>query len=147
MATIAALLFGRSTTPRSRHVRTGSTLSDIQTRALMSRTLPTYSTPPSMLGIDMVLAPGEQRSFTFSLKLPADLPPSFHGHSVHFDYYLTVGTSRLDARTGTQPSRLLHVPIRVYNHVAPGVGALARFDLLNPIVTCLLYTSPSPRDS
>lgn len=135
MATIAALLFGRSTTPRSRHVRTGSTLSDIQTRALMSRTLPTYSTPPSMLGIDMVLAPGEQRSFTFSLKLPADLPPSFHGHSVHFDYYLTVGTSRLDARTGTQPSRLLHVPIRVYNHVAPGVGALARFDLLNPIVT------------
>ena len=135
MATIAALLFGRSTTPRSRHVRTGSTLSDIQTRALMSRTLPTYSTPPSMLGIDMVLAPGEQRSFTFSLKLPADLPPSFHGHSVHFDYYLTVGTSRLDARTGTQPSRLLHVPIRVYNHVAPGVGALARFELLNPIVT------------
>jgi len=108
----------------------------------MSRTLPTYSTPPTMLGIDMQLAPGESRSFTFKLQLPMDLPPSFHGHSVHFDYYLTVGTNRADTRSGSaQQSRLLHIPIRIYNHVAPSTGLHTCFDLLNPIVTPQLDAS------
>lgn len=48
---------------------------------------------------------------------------------------MTVGTNRIDgALPGTQQSRLLHVPIRVYNHVGPS-GAAACFDLLNPIVS------------
>lgn len=153
IATIAALLFRPASMLRSpqqhqqpspslRHSRSGSTLSDIQTRTLMSRTLPTYSTPPTMLGIDMQLAPGESRSFTFKLQLPMDLPPSFHGHSVHFDYYLTVGTNRADTRSGSaQQSRLLHIPIRIYNHVAPSTGLHTCFDLLNPIVTPQLDAS------
>lgn len=139
ISTIAALLFRPMQPTRSphtpRHWRTGSTLSDIQTRALLSPTLPTYSAPPTMLDVDVELAPGESRSYTFSLRLPADLPPSFHGHAVHFDYYLTIGTNRVDPRVrGMQESRLLHIPIRVYNHVVPGAGPLACFDLLNPVV-------------
>lgn len=71
VATLAALLarFARPPTPQSgtrspRHLRTGSTLSDMRMRALLSKTLPTYSTPPTVLGIDLVLAPGETRSCT-----------------------------------------------------------------------------------
>ncbi|WFD19846.1 Golgi membrane exchange factor (Ric1p-Rgp1p) subunit [Malassezia caprae] len=138
VATMAALLFGAAGSRRAsagRHQPSGSTFSDIQTRTLLSRTLPTYSTPPSMLGVDMELAPGESRSFTLALPLPADLPPSFHGQAVHFDYYLTIGTNRVDARVrGMQQSRLLHIPIRVYNHVSPGAGIDACFDMLHPIV-------------
>lgn len=72
----------------------------------------------------------------FRLRLPPDLPPSFHGHAAHFDYYITVGTNRVagGTRAGTQQSRLLHVPIRVYPHVGPA-GAAACFDVLNPIVS------------
>lgn len=76
VAALTALLFryARSPTPQSgasraphtpRHMRSGSTLSDMRARALFSRTLPTYSTPPTILGIDMVLAPGESRSCTY----------------------------------------------------------------------------------
>lgn len=139
VATMAALLFRPAEALRSphtpRHWQSGSTLSDIQTRTLLSRTLPTYSTPPSLLGVDVELAPGESRSYTLALPLPADLPPSFHGQAVHFDYYLTIGTNRVDARVpGMQQSRLLHIPIRIYNHVAPGVGVDACFDMLHPLV-------------
>ncbi|WFD30731.1 Golgi membrane exchange factor (Ric1p-Rgp1p) subunit [Malassezia sp. CBS 17886] len=154
IATIAALLFryplseAYNTHPSThgrlgraphtaRHMRSGSTLSDIRMRALRSRTLPTYSTPPTMLAVDMQLAPGESRSYELSLMLPVDLPPSFHGCAVHFDYYLTVGTNRVDRDSDVphaQQSRLLHIPIRVYNHVAPDVGLVACFDMLNPII-------------
>ena len=138
VATMAALLFRTTGARRASAARlqpSGSTFSDIQTRTLLSRTLPTYSTPPTMLGVDIELAPGESRSFTLSLPLPADLPPSFHGQAVHFDYYVTIGTNRVDARVqGMQQSRLLHIPIRVYNHVSPGAGIDACFDLLQPIV-------------
>jgi len=138
VATMAALLFraaGARRAPAGRHQPSGSTLSDIQTRTLLSRTLPTYSTPPTMLGVDIELAPGESRSFMLALPLPADLPPSFHGQAVHFDYYLTIGTNRVDARVhGMQQSRLLHIPIRVYNHVSPWTGTDACFDILHPIV-------------
>lgn len=115
-----------------RNQRSGSTLTDIRERALHSRTLPTFSTPPSILDIDVTLAPGESRSYTFSIDLPADLPPSFHGKCVRFDYYISIGTNRLDGMG--QQSRLLHVPIRVYNHIAPRAGAVSVFDLFNPIV-------------
>ncbi|WFD41435.1 Golgi membrane exchange factor (Ric1p-Rgp1p) subunit [Malassezia psittaci] len=147
VATLAALLFRipRSPTPTQSspamrsprlHLRSGSTISDMKTKALHSKTLPTYSTPPTILGIDLVLAPGESRSFLFRLRLPADLPPSFHGHAAHFDYYMSVGTNRVQGgtRATAQHSRLLHVPFRVYNHVTPN-GTPIVFDWLNPIVS------------
>ena len=72
----------------------------------------------------------------FQLRLPADLPPSFHGHAAHFDYYMSVGTNRVQGgtRSTAQQSRLLHVPFRVYNHVTPN-GTPIVFDWLNPIVS------------
>ena len=127
---------GSSIHMRTNHIprnqRSGSTLADIRERALFSRTLPTFSTPPSMLDVDVTLAPGESRTYTFSIDLPADLPPSFHGRSVRFDYYMSIGTNRLSGTS--QQSRLLHVPIRVYNHIAPRAGVVSVFDLFNPIV-------------
>ncbi|PKI84274.1 Golgi membrane exchange factor (Ric1p-Rgp1p) subunit [Malassezia vespertilionis] len=151
VAALAALLF-RYTAPSGtsralhtpRHMRTGSTLSDIRNRTLLSKTLPTYSTPPTILGTDLLLAPGESKTFTFRMRLPPDLPPSFHGHAVHFDYYVTVGTNRIDTNAARSParqqSRLLHIPIRVYNHVTPS-GADTCFDLLNPIVSAVPHAT------
>lgn len=137
LAALAAMLFRPAATARAphtpTHLRTKSTLSDLQTRALLSPTLPLYSTAPTMLGVDMELAPGESRTFSLSLPLPAELPPSFHGHAVHFDYYLTLGTNR--ASDGGAPhSRLLHIPLRVYNHVSPPDVLPPCMDLLHPLV-------------
>jgi hypothetical protein len=60
----------------------------------------------------------------YELKLPADLPPSFKGKSFKFSYNVSVGTNRIQltgntgSGGGTQVSRVLKVPVRIYNHVA-----------------------------
>lgn len=66
--------------------------------------------------------------------MPADLPPSFRGKSIKFNYELVVGTNRTavspsmlvnpDEPLRPRPrggkssnSRVMKVPIRLYNHV------------------------------
>lgn len=44
------------------HRRTGSTLQENTDRTLQSRSVPTFSTPPSIIAVDLVLAPGESKS-------------------------------------------------------------------------------------
>jgi hypothetical protein len=76
---------------------------------------------------------------TFRLPLPPDLPPSYSGRSISFNYTLTLGTNRLDTSSssggssGRQRSRLIRIPLRIYNHVAP-TGTTLFFDLQNPVV-------------
>ncbi|KAI6040056.1 Rgp1-domain-containing protein [Pisolithus marmoratus] len=105
--------------------------------------LPTFEVQPAMLAVDLSLAPGESRTYTYSLMLPANLPPTFRGRSLKFSYELIVGTCRASASamrsssslgpTGANSvSRVMKVPIRVYNHVA--VSATPRpYDLLWPV--------------
>jgi len=45
-----------------KHKRTGSTMLDNHTRTLTSKSFPTFSMPPSMIAIDLVLKPGESKS-------------------------------------------------------------------------------------
>lgn len=63
---------------------------------------------------------------TFTIRIPADLPPSFRGKAIRFNYHLVVGTNRVplgpnaaQLAYGRNPSisRVMRVPVRVYNHV------------------------------
>ncbi|KAF8816608.1 Rgp1-domain-containing protein [Phlegmacium glaucopus] len=99
--------------------------------------LPTFEVQPAMLAVDLSLAPGESRSYTYTIKLPDNLPPTFKGKSLRFSYELVVGICRAGSSGGggisaNSLSRVMKVPIRMYNHVVVG-RALAPYDLLWPI--------------
>ncbi|KAJ7638342.1 Rgp1-domain-containing protein [Roridomyces roridus] len=82
--------------------------------------LPTLEVPPEMLAVDLVLAPGESRSYTYTLPLPSNLPPTFKGRTLRFSYELVVGACRAPPGGkggGGSISRVMKVPIRVYNNV------------------------------
>lgn len=122
-------------TSPSRHRRTASTMFDSSQKTMSSKSIPLFSTPPSIVAVDLQLLPGESKTFSFSLQLPADLPPSYFGKAVRFTYELVVGTNRLDSKRGSggQRSRLIKVPLRLYNHVNV-TGAKPFFDLCNPVI-------------
>ncbi|GAA5843084.1 hypothetical protein JCM9279_001856 [Rhodotorula babjevae] len=132
--------------------------------AVEERAVPMLSCPPSILGVDVVLKPGESRSYTYTLRIPADLPPSFRGKAIKFNYHLVVGTHRIllspstahhDApRAGDahgSVSRVMRVPLRVYNHVGV-TGARPFYDLTNPVIfqrdeATVVEAAPSTRPS
>ncbi|KIK99229.1 hypothetical protein PAXRUDRAFT_822997 [Paxillus rubicundulus Ve08.2h10] len=105
--------------------------------------LPTFEVQPAMLAVDLSLAPGESRTYTYTLLLPENLPPTFRGRSLKISYELVIGTCRASASamrsssslgpTGANStSRVMKVPIRVYNNVT--IGKIQRpYDLLWPV--------------
>ncbi|GAA6029152.1 hypothetical protein JCM8097_001625 [Rhodosporidiobolus ruineniae] len=124
--------------------RAAATLEERKEKAVKDRAVPTFSCPPSILGVDLVLEPGQSKTFTFSIRVPADLPPSFRGKSIKFNYHLVVGTNRIPFGPVPHPgqvaayrresvSRVMRVPVRVYNHVGV-TGARPFYDLTNPII-------------
>ncbi|KAI5997709.1 Rgp1-domain-containing protein [Pisolithus marmoratus] len=117
--------------------------------------LPTFEVQPAMLAVDLSLAPGESRTYTYSLMLPANLPPTFRGRSLKFSYELIVGTCRASASamrsssslgpTGANSvSRVMKVPIRVYNHVAVSATP-GPYDLLWPVTRQRTITKFTPK--
>ncbi|GAA6046285.1 hypothetical protein NBRC10513_002275 [Rhodotorula toruloides] len=131
--------------------RGAASLEERKDRAIKDRSVPTLSCPPCILAVDLVLQPGQSKSFTFSIRIPADLPPSFRGKAIKFNYYLVVGSNRISlgpislkhATDDVRPvpkaqgkpsvSRVMRVPIRVYNHVGV-TGARPFYDLTNPVI-------------
>lgn len=129
--------------------RVGATLEERRNSVMQEKTVPTFSSPPSILGVDLVLEPGESKSCeclllsfsitstdlkvrtcfmggaidSFSIRIPADLPPSFRGKSIKFSYHMVVGTNRSTSGPTTRGpskdplSRVMKVPLRIYNHV------------------------------
>ncbi|TDL22371.1 Rgp1-domain-containing protein [Rickenella mellea] len=153
--------------------------------------LPVFDVQPSMLAVDLALLPGESRTYTYTLPLPSNLPPTFKGRALKFSYTLVVGVCRAGslqvpsssasfssanakpnssslspytpspsnpttppvgtttvARKGSggsrgSTSRVMRVPIRVYNHV--DVAGLQRpYDLLFPVTNGAVYTNTLP---
>ncbi|KAI8341173.1 Rgp1-domain-containing protein [Chlamydoabsidia padenii] len=104
-----------------------------------TRTTPVFSTPPSILFVDLDLAPGETKKYSYKLKLPNDLPPSHRGKSIRFNYYLVVGTQRAgNGSTGRsngtqQQGQVVQLRFRVLNHVSED-GSRPIYDLMNPVV-------------
>ncbi|KAH9487327.1 RAB6A-GEF complex partner protein 2 [Psilocybe cubensis] len=101
--------------------------------------LPTFEIQPAMLAVDLSLAPGESRSYTYTVKLPDNLPPTFKGKALKFNYELIVGTCRAGPSGGSgggvsanSISRVMKVPVRIYNHVAVG-HSMKPYDLLWPV--------------
>ncbi|GAA5898453.1 hypothetical protein JCM6882_007779 [Rhodosporidiobolus microsporus] len=124
--------------------RGAASLEERKDRAIKDRSVPTFSCPPSILGVDLVLEPGKSKTFTFSIRVPADLPPSFRGKAIKFNYHLVVGSNRIPLDPAPHPSqvlgykrdsvsRVMRVPVRVYNHVGV-TGARPFYDLTNPII-------------
>ncbi|KAH9964582.1 Rgp1-domain-containing protein [Russula dissimulans] len=82
--------------------------------------MPVFEVPPAMLAVDLSLGPGEERSYTYTVKLPSNLPPTYRGRTLRFSYQLSVGACRSTAGTLNSQSKVMKVPIRVYNHVSTG---------------------------
>lgn len=124
--------------------RAGATLEERKNYSMREKSVPTFSSPPSILGVDLVLEPGQSKSCelfaaiprialsltttfvdTFNIRIPADLPPSFRGKAIKFSYHFVVGTNRISLGTkissgaagDKQVGQVMRVPVRVYNHV------------------------------
>ncbi|KAI9566972.1 Rgp1-domain-containing protein [Boletus coccyginus] len=117
--------------------------------------LRTFDVQPAMLAVDLILGPGESRTYTYTVSLPDNLPPTFRGRALKFSYELVIGTCRasssgMTSSSGLGPtgansiSRVMKVPIRVYNHVA--VGKVPRpYDLLWPVGKRILSMETAPK--
>jgi hypothetical protein len=81
-----------------------------------SKTVPLITTPQSILFVDLQLAPGESRSYTYSFTLPRGLPPSHKGRSIKVAYHLTIGTQRPGSARDQQVKQV-DVPFRVFGSV------------------------------
>ncbi|KAF1943110.1 Rgp1-domain-containing protein [Clathrospora elynae] len=97
-----------------------------------SKTVPLISTPQSILFVDLKLAPGESRSYTYSFTIPRGLPPSHKGRSMKVAYNLTIGTQRAGS-TKEQQVRHVDVPFRVFGSVNSR-GEILGHDLMSPYI-------------
>ncbi|OSS50472.1 hypothetical protein B5807_05100 [Epicoccum nigrum] len=101
-------------------------------RTASSKTVPLITTPQSILFVDLKLAPGESRSYTYSFTLPRGLPPSHKGRSMKVNYHLTIGTQRAGS-TKEQQVKQVDVPFRVFGSVN-GRGDILGHDLMSPYI-------------
>lgn len=97
-----------------------------------NESFPVFSTPQSLLFVDLKLNPGESRSFSYSMELPKSLPPSCRAKSLSIHYNLVIGIQKLDTRGRPQPKTTL-IPFRVFPHVDK-YGQQYTHDLRTPIV-------------
>ncbi|PHZ08310.1 Rgp1-domain-containing protein [Rhizopus microsporus ATCC 52813] len=97
-----------------------------------ARTLPVFSTAPSILFVDLDLEPGETKQYTYKVKLPNDIPPSHRGKAIRFNYYLVVGAQRASQSKFNQ-GQVAQIRFRVLNHVAQD-GSRPIYDLMNPVI-------------
>lgn len=81
-----------------------------------SKTVPLITTPQSILFVDLQLAPGESRSYTYSFTLPRGLPPTHKGRSMKVIYHLTIGTQRPGSARDQQVKHV-EIPFRVFGSV------------------------------
>jgi len=91
-----------------------SSLAEMRDQA-SSKSIPVLSTPPSILFVDIQLTPGEERSFTYSFKLPRNLPPSHRGRALRISYSLVITTQR-PGQSGQQLSTA-EIPVRIFSNL------------------------------
>lgn len=91
-----------------------SSLAEMRDRAA-SKTIPILSTPPSILFVDIRLLPGESKSFSYSFKLPPNLPPSHRGRALRISYSLVVTTQR--PGKSRQHLSTAEIPFRLFSNL------------------------------
>ncbi|ANB12005.1 Rgp1p [Sugiyamaella lignohabitans] len=94
--------------------------------------IPIFSTPQSLLFVDLKLAPGESKSFSYQLNIPKTLPPSCRAKAISIYYNLVIGTQKLSSR-GTPEPKIILVPFRVFPFVDSS-GNQPSHNLHDPIV-------------
>ncbi|KAG0026047.1 hypothetical protein BGZ82_009684 [Podila clonocystis] len=104
--------------------------SDWRERANTNRLFPVFSTPPSILFVDLQLAPGESTSYTYQIDIPSDLPPSHRGKTIRFSYNLVLGVQRGSVHT---PAKNIQLPFRLYNNISEQ-GTRPVYDLMSPVI-------------
>ncbi|KAF2464953.1 Rgp1-domain-containing protein [Lindgomyces ingoldianus] len=97
-----------------------------------SKTVPLITTPQSILFVDLRLAPGESRSYTYSFTLPRGLPPTHKGRSMKVAYHLTIGTQR-PGSSRDQQVKHVDIPFRVFGSVN-SQGEILGHDLMSPYI-------------
>ncbi|KAG0240141.1 Rgp1-domain-containing protein [Mortierella sp. GBAus27b] len=107
-----------------------TTTTDWRDRANANRLFPVFSTPPSILFVDLQLAPGESTSYTYQIELPQDLPPSHRGKTIRFAYHLVLGVQRGSVHT---PAKSVQLPFRLYNNISEQ-GVRPVYDLMSPVI-------------
>ncbi|KAM5469277.1 Golgi membrane exchange factor (Ric1p-Rgp1p) subunit [Microsporum audouinii] len=101
--------------------------------ASSSHSIPLLSTPQSLLFVDLRLAPGQEKAFSFSFTLPRGLPSSHKGKAIKISYNLVIGTQKATAIKGNQRLHKINVPFRVLSGVDAQGGVLGH-DLMQPYV-------------
>ncbi|KXT16840.1 hypothetical protein AC579_6819 [Pseudocercospora musae] len=94
-----------------------------------SKTIPLLSTPQSLLFVDLRLAPGESRSYSYRFSLPRGLPPSHRGRAIKVAYHLAISVQRPEG----QQVKSVEVPFRVLGSY-DSRGDLLGHDLMSPYV-------------
>lgn len=82
-----------------------------------SKSIPLLSTPQSLLFVDLRLAPGEEKSFSFAFTLPRGLPASHKGKAIKISYNLIIGTQRPSGPKEAQQVNRINIPFRVFSGV------------------------------
>ncbi|TPX32710.1 hypothetical protein SmJEL517_g04247 [Synchytrium microbalum] len=100
------------------------------TGAKTDKSLPLYTTPPSILFANLSLASGESRTYRYEIKLPSSLPPSHRGKLIRISYKLLVGIQRFG---GGRRNQIIQLPFRLFGSVEED-GVRSLFDLLTPVV-------------
>ncbi|KAI8823519.1 Rgp1-domain-containing protein [Fimicolochytrium jonesii] len=93
-----------------------------------AQTFPVLSTPPSIMFTDLVLDPGESKTYKFEFNLPQSLPPSHRGKFLRISYKLIVGVQRGGI---THKSQVISLPFRMFNFVR-GDGSRPLYGLTSP---------------
>ncbi|KAI8813823.1 Rgp1-domain-containing protein [Cladochytrium replicatum] len=95
-----------------------------------TRNLPVYTTPPTILFMDLKLQPGESRKFRYEISLPANLPPSHRGKVIRFTYKLVIGIQR---GAMNQKTQIIQLPFRLFGRTEED-GSRPVYEIMKPVV-------------
>ncbi|PNS16738.1 RAB6A-GEF complex partner protein 2 [Sphaceloma murrayae] len=97
-----------------------------------TKTVPMLSTPQSILFVDLRLAPGQSRSYSYKFKIPKGLPPSHKGRSIKVVYHLRIAVQR-SGSVESQKVKDVEIPFRVLGSVNRD-GDVLGHDLMSPYI-------------
>lgn len=93
-----------------------SSIKDMRTVAA-TKTIPLLNTPQSILFVDLRLAPGQTKSYTYRFQLPRGLPPTHKGRAIKVNYHIKIGVQRSGSLGAHQNLKHIDIPFRVLGSV------------------------------
>lgn len=85
-----------------------------QLTSLTSTKTSLYSSKPSIIFCDIQLNPLELLEYSTNFDIPNNMPPSFKGNFVKYQWYVTIAVQHVDA-----PVKMLQIQLRVVNLSIP----------------------------